>query len=80
MTDIPGDGVGVRRTYHQQLEGIRADLVRMAAMVTEAIPRATQALGNHRLRAKEIRERNVVAVSPGGSGECIPCWLSARMW
>jgi phosphate transport system protein len=49
LTDIPGDGTGARRTYHQQLDGIRADLVRMAAMVSEAIPRATQALLDHDL-------------------------------
>ena len=49
MTDIPGDGAGVRRTYHQQLDGIRGDIVRMAAMVTEALPRATQALLDHDL-------------------------------
>jgi phosphate transport system protein len=49
LTDIPGDGVGARRTYHQQLDGIRGDIVRMAAMVTEALPRATQALLDHDL-------------------------------
>lgn len=39
-----GTAVETRRTYHQQLDGIRADIVRMAAMVTEGIPRATQVL------------------------------------
>jgi phosphate transport system protein len=38
-----------RKTYHQQLDTIRADIVRMAAMVTEGIPRATQVLLDHDL-------------------------------
>ena len=42
-------GVETRRTYHQQLDSIKADLVKMAAMVTEGIPRATQVLLDHDL-------------------------------
>lgn len=44
MTQTQGSAVETRRTYHQQLDGIRADIVHMAAMVTEGIPRATQVL------------------------------------
>ena len=33
-----------RRSFHQQLEEVRDDIVRLAAMVTEAIPRGTQVL------------------------------------
>ena len=33
-----------RRSFHKELESIRDDLVRLAAMVCEAIPRGTQAL------------------------------------
>jgi phosphate transport system protein len=36
--------VDTRRTFHQQLESIRDDLVRLAAVVCEAIPRGTLAL------------------------------------
>ncbi|HYI62440.1 MAG TPA: phosphate signaling complex protein PhoU [Acidimicrobiales bacterium] len=47
--------VETRRTYHQQLDSIRADIVRMAALVTEGIPRATQVLLDHDLSgAQEI--------------------------
>jgi phosphate transport system protein len=49
MTDIEGSGVQTRRTYHQQLDSIKGDCVRMAAMVTEGIPRATQVLLDHDL-------------------------------
>ena len=34
----------VRQTFHQELDAIRADIVRLAAMVTELIPRATEVL------------------------------------
>lgn len=44
MSDVPEVPVETRRSYHQQLEGIRADIVRMAAMVTEGVPWATQVL------------------------------------
>lgn len=44
-----GNGVQTRKTYHQQLETIRSEIVRMAAMVTEGIPRATQVLLDHDL-------------------------------
>jgi phosphate transport system protein len=33
-----------RKTFHETLEGIRQELVQMAALVTEGIPRATEAL------------------------------------
>jgi phosphate transport system protein len=36
--------VDTRRTFHQQLDAIRDDLVRLAAVVCESIPRGTQAL------------------------------------
>ncbi len=50
MIDTQGSGVPqTRRTYHQQLDSIKGDLVRMAAMVTEGIPRATQVLLDHDL-------------------------------
>lgn len=49
MTDTQGSGVQTRRTYHQQLDSIKGDIVRMAAMVTEGIPRATQVLLDHDL-------------------------------
>src|SRR5690606_31562977 len=34
----------VRRSFHQTLEEIRQEMVVMAAMVTEGIPRATEAM------------------------------------
>jgi phosphate transport system protein len=34
----------IRKSFHQQLDEIQHDLVRMAAMVTEAIPRGTSVL------------------------------------
>lgn len=34
----------VRRTFHQQLESVREDIVRLAAHVIEAVPRATAVL------------------------------------
>ena len=34
----------VRRTFHQELDQIRADIVRCAALVTECIPRGTDVL------------------------------------
>ena len=34
----------VRRTFHQELDQIKADIVRLAAMVTECIPRGTDVL------------------------------------
>lgn len=36
--------IDTRRTFHQELEHIRLDLVRLAAMVCDAIPRGTDAL------------------------------------
>ena len=38
-----------KRTFHQDLDAIRADIVRLAAMVTELIPRATEVLLNRDL-------------------------------
>jgi phosphate transport system protein len=49
MTDTPGKQMETRRTYHQRLDDIQADLVRMAALVTEGVPRATQVLLDHDL-------------------------------
>ena len=34
----------VRKSFHQSLEEIRHEMVQMAAMVTEGIPRATEAM------------------------------------
>ena len=34
----------VRKSFHQQLDDIKTDIVRLAAMTTETIPRATDAL------------------------------------
>ena len=34
----------LRKSFHQQLDDIKADMVRLAAMVTETIPRATEIL------------------------------------
>ncbi|MFM7045724.1 MAG: phosphate signaling complex protein PhoU [Ilumatobacteraceae bacterium] len=34
----------MRKSFHQDLEGVKSELVRMAASVTELIPRATQVL------------------------------------
>ena len=34
----------VRRTFHQELDQIRADIVRLAALITECIPRGTDVL------------------------------------
>ena len=34
----------IRRTFHQQLDDIKQDVIELAAMVVESIPRATQAL------------------------------------
>ncbi len=47
----------VRRSFHQELEEIRSDLVRLAAMVTEFIPRGTEVLlGNDLRGAKSLIE------------------------
>ncbi|MEO5838125.1 MAG: phosphate signaling complex protein PhoU [Acidimicrobiales bacterium] len=34
----------IRKTFHQQLDDIKQDVIELAAMVVESIPRATQAL------------------------------------
>ena len=51
-----------KRAFHQELDEIRAELVRMAAMVTEFIPRGTEALLASDLRAAQalIEEDDVV--------------------
>src|SRR5882724_2184470 len=38
------DGTDIRKSFHQQLQDVQHDIVRMAAMVTEAVPRGTAAL------------------------------------
>jgi phosphate transport system protein len=43
----------VRKSFHQQLGEVKADIVRLAAMTTETIPRATQALLNADLAAAQ---------------------------
>lgn len=46
-----------RRSFHQELEEIRGDIVRLAAMVTEFIPRGTEVLLSNDLRgAKALIE------------------------
>ncbi len=44
---MPNDN---RRSFHQELDEIRADIVRLAAMVTEFIPRGTEVLLSNDLR------------------------------
>jgi len=34
----------IRRTFHQALEDVQQDIVRLGAMVTEILPRGTEAL------------------------------------
>ena len=47
----------VRRTFHQELDSIRDDIVRLAAMATEFIPRGTEVLLSNDLRgAKALIE------------------------
>lgn len=47
----------VRRSFHQELDEIRDDIVRLAAMVTEFIPRGTEVLLSNDLRgAKALIE------------------------
>ena len=43
----------VRRNFHQELDDVRDDLVRMAGLVTEAIARATRAFLDGDLKAAE---------------------------
>lgn len=47
MIEPEGDQLPTRRTYSHQLEGVKGDLVRMAALVSEGIPRATHVLLDH---------------------------------
>jgi phosphate transport system protein len=55
MTDAPPPMDNVRRNFHQTLEEIRQEMVQMAAMVTEGIPRATETLLSGNLtEAQEI--------------------------
>lgn len=42
-----------RRNFHHKLDEVRADIVQLAAMVTESIPRATQALLDMDLQAAQ---------------------------
>lgn len=42
-----------RRTFHQELDAIRDDIVRLAALVTEFIPRGTEVLLNNDLRGAQ---------------------------
>jgi phosphate transport system protein len=43
----------IRRTFHEHLEDVQNDIVRLAAMATEAIPRATAALLDRDLQATQ---------------------------
>ena len=43
----------VRQTFHSELDGIMRDITRLAAHVTEAIPRGTQALLDNDLQAAQ---------------------------
>lgn len=38
------DAMDIRKSFHQQLDEVQHDIVRMAAMVTEAVPRGTAVL------------------------------------
>jgi phosphate transport system protein len=44
----------IRKSFHQQLDEIQHDLVRMAAMVTEAIPRGTAVLLDGDLHGAQV--------------------------
>lgn len=45
----------IRKSFHQQLDGVQRDIVRLAGMVTEIIPRGTDVLLRNDLReAKEL--------------------------
>lgn len=55
MTDATPPMDNVRRNFHQTLEEIRQEMVQMAALVTEGIPRATETLLSGNLtEAQEI--------------------------
>jgi len=43
-TDPGANEVDIRKSFHQQLAEVQQDIVRMAAMVTEALPRGTAVL------------------------------------
>jgi phosphate transport system protein len=43
----------VRRTFHQELDHIKADIVRLAAFVTESIPRGTDVLLSNDLQGAQ---------------------------
>lgn len=43
----------VRKTFHQELDHIRDDIVRLAAMATETIPRGTEVLLSQNLQAAQ---------------------------
>ena len=43
----------VRRTFHQELDQIKADIVRLAALVTECIPRGTDVLLSNDLQGAQ---------------------------
>ena len=43
----------VRKSFHQQLDDVKTDIVRLAAMTTETIPRATEALLSSDLAAAQ---------------------------
>lgn len=54
LTSASQEGTGmtedIRKSFHQDLDEIRADIVRLGALVTECIPRATDALLTGNLR------------------------------
>lgn len=53
--------IDTRRSFHNELAAIRDDLVHLAAMVSEAIPRATQALlDSDRQTAQEVIDGDVL--------------------
>lgn len=43
----------IRRTFHQQLDGVSRDIVRLAALTTECIPRGTDVLLSGDLKAAD---------------------------
>src|SRR4051812_33033869 len=43
-----------RKTFHQELDDVQQEIVRLAAMVTEVIPRGTEALLSNDLEGAQV--------------------------
>jgi phosphate transport system protein len=50
----PGTGGDLRRTFHHQLDELRENIAKLAARVTESIPRATEILLTQDLEGAEL--------------------------